>query len=111
MVKEMNATKIINDTIEFLEKNYPQKQKVEWVIAEGYGSIETPEGGTGFGVFDTDTLKIYIATDVPEPETSLIETTAHEYKHFMQQCEEQPFDEEEAEAFGLYILYLMQKER
>lgn len=106
---KVNATKIIKDTMEFLKKEYPQDREVKLVIAEGYDCIETPEGEAGFGVFDTETLTIYIATDVPDPEASLIETTAHEYRHFMQLCEGQPFDEEEAEAFALYILYLMTK--
>lgn len=108
MVAVMNAD-IINRTLEYLEKNYPQKQKVTVNICEGYDCIETPTG-IGFAVFVPDTLEIYIATDVPEPETDLIETMAHEYKHFMQYCENQPFDEEEAESFGLHILHSMQKE-
>ena len=94
---------IINKTIEYLEKHYPQKQKVNVRIYEGYDCIETPTG-VGFAVFCPDTLEIYLATDLPDYETTLIETTAHEYKHFIQYCEGQPFDEEEAEAFALDIV-------
>lgn len=104
----MDAVNIINTTVKYLEKNYPQNQKVNVKICEGYDCIETPEG-KGFAVFVPDTLEIYIATDVPDPETALIETMAHEYKHFMQYCENKPFDEE-AEAFGLYILYSIKKD-
>lgn len=98
---------IINKTIEYLKKNYPQEQNIEAVICEGYDCIEGPDGTMGFGVFVPSELKIYLATDVPEYDYALIETTAHEYKHFMQYCEGMPFDEEEAEAFAMYILYVM----
>ena len=104
---DLDAVNIINKTFEYLEKNYPQKQKVNVKICEGYDCIETPEG-IGFAVFVPDTLEIYIATDVPDYERTLIETMAHEYKHFMQYCEGKSFDEDEADAFALYILYLMQ---
>lgn len=103
----MKAKKIIGSTMEYLKKNFPQEQEVKLVIAEGYDCIEAPDGGAGFGVYDSNTRTIYLATDVPYPETSLIETTAHEYKHFMQHCEGQPFDEEEAENFAYYIVYLL----
>ena len=102
---------IINKTLEYLEKNYPQNQNVNVNICEGYDCIESPTGEKGFGVFVPDTLDIYIATDVPEPQDTLVETMAHEYKHFMQYCEEQPFDEEEAESFALYILHKMKMEK
>lgn len=101
--------KIINRTIEYLKRNYPQEQNIDVIICEGYDCIEGPDGTKGFGVFIPSESKIYLATDVPEWETGLIETTAHEYKHFMQHCEGMPFDEEEAEAFALYILHLMQQ--
>lgn len=96
--------------MEFLQRKYPQDKHVDVIICEGYDCVEGPDGGVGFGVFDTEAMKIYIATDVPFPEETLIETTAHEYRHFMQLCEGQPFDEEEAEAFALYIAHLMKKE-
>ena len=96
---------IINKTLEYLKKNYPQNQQVNVIICEGFDCIEGPDGTKGFGVFVPDTLEIYIPTDVPEPETTLIETLAHEYKHFIQHCEGQPFDEEEAESFAMYILH------
>lgn len=97
---------IINKTMEYLMKNYPQKQSVNVHICEGYDCIQS-EDGIGFGVFVPSTLGIYIVTDVPEPETTLIQTTAHEYKHFMQYCEGKPFDEEEAEAFAFMIISKM----
>ena len=36
----MDAVNIINKTFEYLEKNYPQKQKVNVKICEGYDSHE-----------------------------------------------------------------------
>lgn len=95
---------IIKNTIEYLEKHYPQNEKVKWHICEGYDCIEAPDGTRCFGCFDPMQLTIYLATDIQEPEETLIETTAHEYKHFIQMCEGKPFDEEEAETFALWIV-------
>lgn len=100
---------LIYRTIQHLKDNYPTDKKPIWVICTGYDCIESPEGEMGFGVFIPETLEIYIATDVPQWEETLIETTAHEYKHFMQYCEGEPFDEEEAECFAYMILAEMKE--
>lgn len=90
---------IINKTIDHLNKNYPVNDDVYIHICEGYDVVETPEG-TGFGVFVPSTKDIYIAAEVPEPELNLIKNIAHEYKHFMQMCNGEEFDEDEAELFS-----------
>lgn len=69
-------------------------------IMEDYDTIQSPDGGVGFGVFVPATMEIYLAGDIPEKEEGLIKTLSHEYKHFLQHCEGKPFDEEEAEAFA-----------
>lgn len=104
----MDAKKVINDTLEYLKKTYPQDKEVTVHICEGYECIDTGEG-VGFAVFNPETLEIYIATELPEPDREffLIETMAHEYKHFMQLCEGKPFDEKEAEEFGEKIANLL----
>ena len=42
--------------------------------------------------------------DTKETELAIVETLAHEYKHFMQHCEGREFDEEEAENFATQVL-------
>ncbi|MBD5547539.1 MAG: hypothetical protein HDQ97_09085 [Lachnospiraceae bacterium] len=83
----------------YLIDNYPQDKRAIVHVVEGYDTIETPDG-IGFGVFVPETLEIFIAGDMPGGEESLIKTLAHEYKHFMQYCEGEPFNEEEAEEFA-----------
>lgn len=56
---------------------------------EGYDSIEGPDGSMGFGVFVPTEEKIYIADDLPGGEESMIETVAHEWKHWLQYCNDE----------------------
>ena len=89
---------VINETIKCLNEHFAQKKEVFIHIAEGYDTIETPTG-IGFGVFVPETQEIFVAGDMPEPQC-LITTIAHEYKHFIQYCENRPYSEEEAEEFA-----------
>lgn len=86
--------------INYLQKNFPREENVTVHIMEDYDTIQSPDGGVGFGVFVPATMEIYLAGDIPEKEEGLIKTLSHEYKHFLQHCEGKPFDEEEAEAFA-----------
>lgn len=86
--------------INYLQKNFPREENVTVYIMEDYDTIQSPDGGVGFGVFVPATMEIYLAGDIPEKEEGLIKTLAHEYKHFLQHCEGKTFDEEEAEAFA-----------
>lgn len=102
MLKIVN--KEIDETIKFLNENYPTNRDVFLHICEGYDTIETPDG-VGFGVFvkpETleDTPTIFIASDMPNGEFRITETLAHEYCHFMQYCNKKEFSEEEAEKFA-----------
>lgn len=47
---------------------------------------------------------IYIADDLPGGEESMIETVAHEWKHWLQYCNDEAYDEEEAEDFARQIV-------
>ena len=58
----------------------------------------------GFGVFVPPEEKIYIADDLPGGEESMIETVAHEWKHWLQYCNDEAYDEEEAEDFARQIV-------
>ncbi len=98
MIQIVNSD--LTATINYLAKHYPRKEAVTVHIMEGYDTIQTPDGGVGFGVFVPATMEIYLAGDIPEKEEGLIKTLSHEYKHFLQHCEGKPFDEEEAEAFA-----------
>ena len=79
------------------------------IIAFDADHIETPDGQKGFGVFDTDTDRIYIAADIPEPEETLIETTAHEFMHYIQKIKGKPYSEEEAEHFAETVRYQVKR--
>ena len=102
MIKIVNET--IDKTIKFLQYQFPRYEDVYIHIAEDYDCVMAPDGTKGFGVYVPDTRMIFIAGDVPEPETTLIETISHEYKHFLQHCEGEPFDERDAEEFALRIV-------
>lgn len=82
---------------------------VEVIIAFDADHIEAPDGQKGFGAFDTDTDRIYIATDIPEPEDTLIETTAHEFMHYIQKIKGRPYSEEEAEQFADSVRYQVKR--
>ena len=94
----------INRAIKYLEENHSVKEKVYLHIAEGFDCIESPDGQKGFGCYIPSEKSIYLAEEIPDKETSIIETLAHEYKHFMQDCLGQEFDENEAEQFANQVL-------
>jgi hypothetical protein len=98
VIKVING--VIDKTIKYLNKLNLTKDGVYIHICEGYDVIETPDGGKGFGVFVPERNEIYVATEVPEPEITIIETIAHEYYHFVQKCWNVPYDEAEAEFFA-----------
>ena len=85
--KKLN-TKFVNDTIDktikYLQEQFPRDEEVYIHIAENYDCVVAPNGTRGFGVYVPETRMIFIAGDVPDPETTLIETISHEYKHFLQ---------------------------
>lgn len=101
----------IHRAIKYLEENYPEKEKVYLHIAEGFDCIESPDGKKGFGCYIPEEKSIYLAgdfqeiiKDAQEKETAIVETLAHEYKHFMQHCEGKEFNEEEAGDFATKVL-------
>jgi hypothetical protein len=100
----------INRAIKYLEENHSVKEKVYLHIAEGFDCIESPDGQKGFGCYIPSEKSIYLAEEIPDKETSIIETLAHEYKHFMQDCLGQEFDENEAEQFANQVLKDMESE-
>ena len=78
--------------VDYLQKHYPPPEgsgEVEVEFLEGYDSIEGPDGSMGFGVFVPTEEKIYIADDLPGGEESMIETVAHEWKHWLQYCNDE----------------------
>lgn len=100
----------IMETLLYLQNDFPKiignmkdpddHYRVDVIIAFDADHIEAPDGQKGFGVFDADTDRIYLAADIPEPEETLIETTAHEFMHYIQKIKGLPYSEEEAEHFA-----------
>ena len=80
--------------VDYLRKHYPPPEgsgEVEMEFLEGYESIEGPDGSMGFD-------------DLPGGEEGMIETVAHEWKHWLQYCNDEAYDEEEAEDFARQIV-------
>lgn len=106
MIKFVNEE--INKTIVLLNAEYPTRKDVFIHVCEGYDTIETPDG-VGFGVFvkpesENETPTIYIAGDMPNDDFQIVETIAHEYKHFMQWCNGEEFSEKQAEDFAKEVV-------
>lgn len=106
MVKFVNEE--VNNTIAFLNSEYPTQKDVFIHVCEGYDTIETQDG-CGFGIFakpesKDEIPKIYIAGDMPNDDFQIVETIAHEYRHFMQWCSNKEFSEEQAENFAKEVV-------
>lgn len=106
MIKFVNEE--INKTVAFLNSEYPTQKDVFIHVCEGYDTIETPDG-VGFGVFvkpesKNETPTIYIAGDMPNNDFQIVETIAHEYRHFMEWCNNEEFSEEQAEDFAKEVV-------
>ena len=99
----------IMETLLYLQNAFPKiiediedpedRYGVDVIIAFDADHIEAPDGQKGFGVFDTDTDRIYIAADIPEPEETLIET----------KIKGKPYSEEEAEHFAETVRYQVKR--
>ena len=90
----------MTEFIEFLKTKYPTSEHCDIEILSDYDCLQAPDGSMGFGVYIPNEKKIYVAGDIPEPETNTPQIIAHEYRHFMQDIAHKPFDEEEAERFA-----------
>lgn len=102
MIKIINN--VINNFIMFLNQNYGIEQTVYIHIAENCDSIQTPDGGVGFGVFDNTTDNIYVACDYEfMDDRSILTTIAHEYKHFLQKYDDGIYSEEDADNFAIKV--------
>ena len=109
----------IMETLLYLQNAFPKiiedmedpedRYGADVIIAFDADHIEAPDGRKGFGVFDTDTDHIYIAADIPEPEETLIETTAHEFMHYIQNIKGKPYSEEEAVHFAEMARYQVKR--
>lgn len=109
MIKIVNQD--IDKAIQYLNENYHMDKEVFLHICEGYYTIETPIG-MGFGLFvapksEDEIPVIYIAGDMPNDDFQIVETLAHEYRHFMQWCNREEFSEEQAEEFGRKVVDLI----
>lgn len=106
MIKFVNEE--ISKTVSFLNSEYPTQKDVFIHVCEGYDTIETPDG-VGFGVFvkpenETEIPTIYIAGEMPNDDFQIIETIAHEYRHFIQWFNNEEFSEEQSEDFAKEVV-------
>lgn len=100
------SNKTIDNIIAYLNDIYPTDKEVFIHICEGYDCIDV-NGQVGFGVShapdnEDENFEIWVAGDMDSD--MLITTIAHEYKHFIQYCNSEGFDEDEAERFANKIL-------
>ena len=106
-------SKTASNTISYLNDMYPTEIEVYIHILEGYDTVEV-NGEIAFGVSripdkENENYEIYVAGDVPDE--CLITTIAHEFAHFLQYCNGEPFNEDEAEEFANKILEELQCEQ
>ena len=97
MIKIINEE--INDFIELLQKEYYNDSPFYLHICEGHDSIQDPyTESIAFGMFNRETNHCYVAGELETEQ--ILKTIAHEYKHYMQKCDELSFNEEDAENFA-----------
>lgn len=75
-------------------------------IAEGYDSIKTEDGETGFGVYDPENKQIFIAGAVPDE--IFVKALLHELMHWVQDISGYAFNEDEANTFAENIYNTME---
>jgi len=106
MIKILNKYEL--EFIEFLNnKNFTDKE-CRLTILQGYDCIATSNDEVGFAVYKVGYKIIMLPTEViningsteDDIKNMLIESLAHEYKHFLQDINNQDFDEAEAEQFA-----------
>ena len=100
MIKIIN--KNIDALIALLNEKHPEGPDVFLHIIEDCDTIDTGQG-VGFGVYNTETMEIYVAGDLPEPE-AVLHTIAHEFAHHLQNQSGEGYDEEYADEFAAAIL-------
>ena len=93
----------IMETLLYLQNAFPKiiedledpedRYSVDVIIAFDADHIEAPDGQKGFG----------------EPEETLIETTGHEFMHYIQKIKGKPYSEEEAEHFAETVRYQVKR--
>ena len=80
----------INDFLELLQNEYSNDAPFYLHICEGCDSIQNPcTEGLAFGMFNRETNHCYVAGELEEEQ--VLKTIAHEYKHYVQKCEEIDF--------------------
>lgn len=100
MIKIIN--KEIDALIALLNEKHPEGPDVFLHIIEDCDTIDNGQG-VGFGVYNTETMEIYVAGDLPEPE-AVLHTIAHEFAHHLQNKSGEGYDEEYADEFAAAIL-------
>lgn len=76
------------------------------IIAEGYDSIKSEDGETGFGIYDPENKQIFIAGAVPDE--IFVKALLHELMHWVQDISGCAFNEDEANTFAENIYNTME---
>lgn len=103
-------SKTASNTIAYLNDMHPTERDLYIHILDGYDTVEV-NNKIGFGVShvpdnENENYEIWVAGDLPDD--YLITTIVHEFAHFLQYCNREPFNEDDAEKFANKILEELQ---
>ena len=90
--------------ISYINKLKLTDKKVKLSILHNYQSVGSGDDNVGFAVYLPELNTIMLPTEKPEEleddEDFVIHNLAHEYKHFLQDCNGEEFNEDEADKFA-----------
>lgn len=100
--------------ISYINKLKLTDKKVKLSILHNYQSVGSGEDNVGFAVYLPELNTIMLLTERPkeleDDEDFVIHNLAHEYKHFLQDCNGEEFNEDEADKFADDIVEKFKKE-
>lgn len=100
--------------IDYINKLKLTNKKVKLSILHNYQSVGSDDDNVGFAVYLPELNTIMLPTEKPEEleddKDFIIHNLAHEYKHFLQDCNGEEFDEAKADKFADDIVEKFKKE-
>ena len=100
--------------ISYINKLKLTDKKVKLSILHNYQSVGSSDDNIGFAVYLPEINTIMLPTERPEEladaKDFIIHNLAHEYKHFLQDCNGEEFNEDEADKFADDIVERFKKE-
>ena len=94
----------VDEAIDVIAKLIEDKRdKNEFIIhiMNDFDTIQAPTGETCFGCYLHGEYEAYVAGNMSTGQ--LFHTIAHEYMHYLQDIENKPFDEKEADDLGFSV--------